>query len=33
MLEALTARSAAALRQIMTNHAANIWETVRTSLA
>jgi DNA-binding GntR family transcriptional regulator len=33
MLEALTARSAAALRQIMTNHAANIWETVRASLA
>jgi DNA-binding GntR family transcriptional regulator len=33
MLEALTARSAAAVRQIMTNHAANIWETVRTSLA
>src|SRR6266478_5942171 len=33
MLKALTARSAAAVRQIMTNHAANIWETVRTSLA
>jgi DNA-binding GntR family transcriptional regulator len=33
MLEALTARSAAAVRQIMTNHAANIWETVRNSLA
>jgi DNA-binding GntR family transcriptional regulator len=33
MLEALTARNAGAVRQIMTNHAANIWETVRSSLA
>jgi DNA-binding GntR family transcriptional regulator len=33
MLKALTARAAAATRQIMTDHAADIWKTVRTSLA
>jgi DNA-binding GntR family transcriptional regulator len=33
MLKALTARAPAATRQIMTDHAADIWKTVRTSLA
>jgi len=33
MLTALTARDTAATRQIMTNHAADIWKTVRASLA
>ncbi len=33
MLKALTARDAAATRRIMTDHAADIWKTVRTSLA
>src|ERR1700730_10298300 len=32
MLNALTARDAAAPRRIMTDHAADIWATVRTSL-
>ena len=32
ILKALTARNAAATRQIMTRHAADIWETVRASL-
>jgi DNA-binding GntR family transcriptional regulator len=32
MLKALTARDAAEARRIMTDHAADIWETVRTSL-
>jgi DNA-binding GntR family transcriptional regulator len=33
MLKALTARDTAATRRIMTNHAADIWKTVRASLA
>jgi DNA-binding GntR family transcriptional regulator len=33
MLKALTARDAEATRRIMTEHAADIWETVRASLA
>jgi DNA-binding GntR family transcriptional regulator len=33
MLKALTARDAAATRRIMTDHGADIWETVRASLA
>ena len=33
MLKALTARAAAATRQIMTDHAADIWKTVRASLS
>ena len=32
MLKALTARDAAATRRIMTDHAADIWASVRTSL-
>jgi hypothetical protein len=32
MLKALTARDAAATRRIMTDHAADIWTSVRTSL-
>jgi DNA-binding GntR family transcriptional regulator len=33
MLKALTARDTTATRQIMTDHAADIWKTVRASLA
>ncbi|HEX9463593.1 MAG TPA: GntR family transcriptional regulator [Alphaproteobacteria bacterium] len=33
MLQALTARDATATRRIMTDHAADIWDTVRASLA
>jgi DNA-binding GntR family transcriptional regulator len=33
MLKALTARDTAATRRIMTDHAADIWKTVRASLA
>jgi DNA-binding GntR family transcriptional regulator len=32
ILKALTARNAQTTRQIMTDHAADIWETVRASL-
>jgi hypothetical protein len=32
MLKALTARDAATTRRIMTDHAADIWATVQTTL-